>query len=436
MKKTLITYLLHVSVAFGALAQVPAPAPAQSGPIAIMNATAHLGNGEVIENSIITFDKGKITMVSDARTVRVDLSGYKQINASGKHVYPGLILPSTHLGLVEIDAVRATRDFDEAGSLNPNVRAAVAYNTDSELIPTMKFTGIQLAQTTPSGGLISGTSSVMQLDAWNWEDALYKSDDGIHLNWPSLTTGPRWWMGETERKENKDYKKEVDEVIQLFKDTKSYTETAPEVKNLRLEAMAPVLTGEKQVYVHVDRAPEMVEAIRTLKALGIPKIVLVGADDAWYVKDLIKMYNIPVLVDDVHRLPGRDDEDYDLPYRLPAMLQEEGILVGLTYVSGSIGSNRNLPFFAGTVAGYGNISKEEALKMVTSNTARILGVADKTGTIEEGKDANLVITGGDLLDMKGNLIEYSFIQGRQVDLEALQQRLYEKFKMKYEREMK
>lgn len=429
--KKIFNLIIGAALAFSAQAQVPAPAPAQSEPIAIMNATAHLGNGEVIENSIITFENGKIKLVADARVVRIDLSGYKKIEASGMHAYPGLILPMTNLGLVEYEAVRASLDFSETGNLNPNVRTAIAFNTDSELIPTMKFTGIQLAQSTPRTGTIEGTSSIMQLDAWNWEDAIYKADDAVHLNWPSLSYGPRWWMGETARRENKDYSTQVDEIKQLLLDTKSYMESAPASKNLKLEAMIPVMKGEKGLFVYATRPKEIVEAVQTLKAFNISRIVITGADDAWYVKDVLVENKIPVLLTNVHRLPGHADEAADMPYRLPGMLAEAGVLVGLTHMEEMIGSARNLPFFAGTVAGYG-LGKEEALKMVTSNTAKILGIEDLTGTIETGKDANIVLSEGDLLDMRSNIIRYSFIQGREVNLEALQQRLYEKFKTKYE----
>ncbi len=430
MNKLIINIILGLLVSTSLMAQVPAPGSAQSEPIAIMNATAHIGNGEVIENAIVTFENGKIRNVVDARKVRMDLSGYKQISASGMHVYPGLILPMTNLGLVEYNAVRASRDYSEVGKIKPHVRAAIAFNTDSELIPTMKFTGIQLAQVCGQGGLVSGTSSVMQLDAWNWEDALYVEDDGVQVNWPALTLRARWWMGENERRVNKNYDEDVAAIKKLLEDTKSYKESNPAEKNLVLEAMVPVLEGKKRLFVNANRPKQIIDAIQTLKPYSV-KLVITGAEDAWYVKDLLKENDIPVLLSNVHRLPNRPEEPVDMPYSLPAMLANEGIMVGLTHSDGMIASSRNLPFFAGTVAGYG-VGKEEALKMVTSNTAKILGIDNMTGTLESGKDANIVISEGDLLDMRGNIIQYSFIQGREVSFDALQQRLYEKFKTKYE----
>ncbi|MFT7031235.1 MAG: hypothetical protein ACJA2C_002636 [Marinoscillum sp.] len=360
----------------------------------------------------------------------MDLAGYKMIDAKGKHVYPGLILPLSKLGLVEVSAVRASRDYSEVGEFNPNVRTAVAYNTDSELIPTMKFNGIQIAQIAPTGGRIEGMSSIMQLDAWNWEDALYSEDDGIHINWPSLSSGARWWMGETERSENKEYKKEVDELMQFISDAKAYMNDANAERNLKLDAMVPVLKGERTIYMYANRPKEIVEGIQMLKEAGIEKLVLTGGREVWEVRDILKSYKVPVLLDNVHRIPGSSDDDIDWSYRLPGLLDADGVLVGLNYAVGSVASARNLPFFAGTVAAY-DVDKEVALKMVTSNTAKILGIDQRTGTLEKGKDANIVISEGDLLDMRGNIISYSFIQGREVDLHAMQQRLYEKFKTKY-----
>lgn len=408
------------------MAQIPAPAAPQTEPIAIVNGTAHIGNGEVIENAVILLENGKIISVSDDDS---DLQGYRRLDASGKHIYPGLISPVIALGLVEVEAVRATLDEREVGDFNPHIRSIIAYNTDSEAIPTMKFTGIQIAQITSRGGRVTGTSSIVQLDAWNWEDAIYKNNDGVHVNWPALSFGPRWWKGETERRENENYQEQVDELIGFIQDARSYHELQPEEKNLKLEAMKEVFTGDKQLFVSANRTEQIIEAIQSLKELEIANMVLVGGADAWYVKDLLKENNIPVLLTDVHRTPNRTEDDVDLPYRLPAILHNEGILVGLTYRD--IRSARNLPFYAGTAAAYG-VDKEEALAMITSNTAKILGIADKTGTLEAGKDANLVISSGDLLDMRTNNIEYSFIQGREVDLTALQQRLYQKYKDKYD----
>jgi imidazolonepropionase-like amidohydrolase len=418
-------------LSFSVMAQVPAPGDPQKEPIAIMNAYAHLGNGEVIENSVITFENGVITNVADATSIRLDLTGYKVIEAEGMHVYPGLIASNTIIGLEEIAAVRATRDQDETGDFNPNVRALIAYNTDSEIIPTTRFNGVLYAQTTPRGGRISGSSSVMDLDAWNWEDAVLKNDEGIHLNWPSKLRYPRWWLGETEWRENEDYDKQYDEVKSFFKDANSYNEIDnPETTNLKLESMKGLFDGSKSLYIHTDRAKEIVQSIQFAMEMGVKKIVLVGGDESYYVRDFLIENNIPVILEETLRLPSRTADPVDMPFQLPNLLHKAGIKVAIGQW-GEVMQVRNLPFSVGTAAAYG-LGKEEALKMVTLNAAEIMGVDDKIGSLEEGKIASIVVSKGDILDMEGNQPEYVFVEGRQVNLEAHQQRLYKKFKEKFD----
>ncbi|MEP4534852.1 MAG: amidohydrolase family protein [Cyclobacteriaceae bacterium] len=427
--------IIHISIfiffiAQSIFGQVPSPGAPQSQPIVIMNGYAHIGNGEVIENALITFREGKIENVVDARKVRMDLSDYKKIDASGKHVYPGMILIGNEIGLREIDAIRATRDEKEVGDIKPHVRSAIAYNTDSEIIPTLRFMGIQIAQSVPQGGRIPGTSSIMQLDAWNWEDAVYKENDAVHLNWPSQTRGPK--KGEHGRQDSESFVKQKDEVVQLIADTRSYMNSSKSPINLKLEAMVGVVSGEKNLFVRVDRAEDIIDAIQTLTKLEIPKVILIGMRDVLVVKDLVKESGYHVVLDNVHRTPWRVDEVVDEPYRLPALVHESGIMSCLSYLTAyEFSSARNLPFLAGTAAAYG-LSKEEALAMVTLNAAKVLGIEDRTGSLESGKDANIVISEGDILDMRTNIILHSFIQGRELDLEGRQQRLYRKYGAKYE----
>lgn len=430
MKKIIYTivFLLIGSIA---IAQVPEPAKPQEGTILLTGGTAHLGDGTVIEKSLISIVDGKIGIVVDATVARIDISQFsKVIDISGKHIYPGLILPNTTLGLVDVNAVRATRDFAEVGGVNPNVRALIAYNTDSELIATLRYNGILLAQATPQGGIVSGTSSIMKLDGWNWEDAAYKIDDGVHLNWPRKKLRARWWLGENESRDNPGYDKTLAAIDQIFNDAKSYISMSnPPAKNIKLEAMRGLIEGTSTLFIHSSRREEIIESIQWAKKAGITKLVLVDATDALYVADFLKENKIPVLLDEVHRLPGRTDDDIDLPYRLPGLLHEKGVLVGLTY--SSLQSSRNLPFFAGTVSAYG-LDKEESLKLITSNTAKILGIDNRTGTIKTGLDANLVISEGDLLDMRTSILTHAFIEGRQLNLDGKQQLLFDRFKEKYE----
>ncbi|MEH0154746.1 amidohydrolase family protein [Limibacter armeniacum] len=429
----IIKYILPLFVtcwAGSAMAQVPTPAPKQDTPILVKGATVHTGAGTVIENGAVAFEDGKITYVGSADGFTMTGS-FKEVDAAGQHVYPGLILPTTDLGLVEIGQVSASKDEREEGSINPEVRALVAYNTDSHLPPTIRSNGILMAQIAPQGGLFSGTSSIVQLDAWNWEDAAYSVDEGIHLNWPSRYLSPRWWMGETDVRVNKKYNELTEEVEKTLRDAAAYAQaSSPEEVNIKLEALRGLFDGSKTLYMHADIAKSILQGLQLAEELNVKRVVLVGGAQAWYLKDYLKENNIPVILSNIHRLPSVNDEDVDLPYRLAAMLQQEGVLVGLGYREEAM-KTRNLPFFAGTAAAYG-MDKEEALKMITSNTAKILGVADKTGSLEVGKDATLIISQGDLLDMRTSNVTQAFIQGRDIDLNNKHKMLYQKFKGKYE----
>lgn len=429
-------YILLVILGFvGTVrAQVPSPAPTQSKAIALKGGTIHVGNGTVIENGLVAFDQGKLTYIGPQSQSSLNLSSYEVTDVSGQHIYPGLILLNNPLGLVEIGAVSASVDDEETGDFNPNVRAIVAYNTDSDIIPTIRSNGILLAQVTPGGGMVAGSSSVVQLDAWNWEDAAYKTDEGIHLRWPARFQSPRWWLGETESTENKDYYKIVDQLEKALADGKAYSQAnTPPQKNRMLEAMRGLYDGSKTMYYHANESKAIVEGIQTLMRNSVKKIVLVGGNDAYYVRDFLKANNIPVIISDVHRLPSRTEEDVDMPFKLANLLQKEGLTVCLSH-SGAAYS-RNLPFYAGTAAAYG-LGKEEALKLITSNPAKILGIDAQTGTLEKGKDAILVVSKGDILDMLTNEITHAFIQGRKIDLNNKHKELYEKFKAKYEGDSK
>jgi imidazolonepropionase-like amidohydrolase len=428
--KKLILYTALLGLPLLSQAQAPAPAPAQQQPIALMNGVAHLGNGQVIQNSAILIRDGKIENVVDATNVRLALDGYEVISVEGQHVYPGFILPYTNLGLREVDAVRSTIDDTEVGDFNPNVRALIAYNTDSEVIPTVRTNGILMAQVAPRGGLIGGSSSVVALDAWNWEDAVVEEDDGLWMNWPSIYRRTGWWAEPGPIEKNKNYDKQKAEIESFLGSAVAYSQGGkPKETNLKLEAMTGLFDGSKRLYITANYAKEIVEAVKTAQKHGVKNIVVVEAEDALYVKDFLKENNIPVLVANLHRLPDRPEDAVDMPYKLPAMLQKEGIMVGLLY--DDLKSSRNLPFFAGTAAAYG-VDREEALKMITSNTAKILGIDDEAGTLENGKRAILFVSRGDALDMRTNDVTMAFIDGRKLNLTSRHIELYEKFKNKYE----
>jgi hypothetical protein len=431
MKKFQILLLVFLNIKL--FAQVPEPVKDQSQPVLIYNAFIHIGDGNTIKNGFISFDNGIITQVGSESLdfESLDFESYIQINANGSHLYPGLILPNSRVGLEDISAVRATVDHTEIGDLNSNIRSLIAYNTDSEMISTFRYNGILLSQVVPDGSFVTGNSSIMMMEGWNWEDAAYKIDDGMHVKWPRKTYPPSRWSGQTNFRDNPNYKSSVDMINKFLIDSRSYFNLNDETKevNLKLEAMVDVFNEKKKIYLHVGSREQIIESVQLFKKHGINDLVLVGANDALYAIDFILENNLPVLLNNLHRVPSRNHEDVDLPYKLPYLLQKEGVLVGLT-ASGSLHSQRNLPFLAGTAAGYG-LSKEEALKLITSNNAKILGIDNVTGTIKAGKDANIIISKGDILDMKSSVIEYAFITGRMLNLDGKQQILYDRFKRKY-----
>jgi imidazolonepropionase-like amidohydrolase len=407
---------------------------AQTKSILILNGTAHLGNGEIIENSAIGFKDGKLILVADATNIRINRAEYDTIfNAYEKHVYPGIIAPNTSLGLVEIGQVRATRDQAETGVINPNARTQIAYNADSKIIPTIRSNGVLLAQCTPRAGLISGTSSIMMLDGWSWEEATYKADDGVHLNWPQLYFDSGWWAEQNEMKKNENYEKQLHDLNIFFTQAKAYSKMDMPAKiDLKLNAMKNIFLGKANLYIHVNGSKNILEAIGFAEKFSIPKMVIAGGDEAYLVADLLKEKNIPIILSRIHSLPAYAEDDIDLPFKQPAILQKAGVLFCMSY-DGDMEAmgQRNLPFTAGTAATYG-LSKEEALTAITLNSAKILGIETSAGSLELGKDATLFISTGDALDMKSNNVEMAFIKGFMVDLNNNQKALYEKYKMKYQ----
>ncbi len=403
---------------------VPVPGDIQSQPIALTNATIHIGNGTVIENGTILFEGGKIVSVGPS----VELPTKALVtDCSGKHIYPGLIAMDTRIGINEVEALRQTRDFREVGRLNPNVRTIIAYNTDSWVTPTVRSNGILLAQVAPEGGSISGTSSIVQLDAWNWEDASYLNDDALYLNWPTAFRFSGWWAepGGAEKVDN--YTEQLNELKAYFDQAKSYYETTPEKGNLRFEGMKGLFDGTKQLFIRADEAREIISAVRFAQDYGITPVIK-GGREAVAVADFLVENNVPVVLDALQRTPDFQDEGIFNPFEIPKQLSDAGVTFALTYAD--FWQVRNLPFQAGQAVAYG-LDMEKALQSITLDAAKILGIDDKTGSLESGKDANIVISDGDLLDMMTNHVSMAFIQGRSIDLGNKQKDLYIKFSDKF-----
>ena len=403
------------------------PSPAQTKKIVISGGTLHIGNGQVIENGTLSIEKGKIKIETAAVTGDVE-----RIDATGKHVYPGIIAPNTNMGLVEVSSTKSTADFDELGDMNPSVRSIVAYNTDSKVINTVRSNGVLLAQIVPQGGLISGSSTVVQLDAWNWEDAAYALDNGIHMTFPALINRP---MQMRRRGADSDPVKlgleRIEQGRVFFREAKAcLQEKTHTATNLKFEATRGLFDRTKTLYVHCDLVKEMLVAIDFAKEFNF-KLVIAGGTDSYMIADILAANNVAVILHEPHALPATDDDAVDQPYKTGAQLQKAGVLFSICQDSGDGYTQiRNLPFLAGTMSTYG-LTKEEALAAITLNPAKIMGIADRTGSLENGKDANIVISTGDILDMKSSVVTHAFIQGRAINLDNKHSQLFNRYKYKY-----
>lgn len=421
---TYCTLILSLTLIF--LAIIPttygqkSPQQTQEESIVLKGGTLHIGNGEVIKNGNILFEEGKIQYIG-TQTQDAD----RIIDVSGQHIYPGIIAPNTDIGLVEIEAVRATRDFREVGEYNPHLRALIAYNTDSRIIPTIRSNGILLAEITPRGGIISGQSSVVQLDAWNWEDAKIQDTTGVHLNWPSIYS----YDSKSRRlKASEDYEKDVQQIEEYFELAMAYGKiNQPEKTNLRFKALNGMLRDNQPVFVHADSKKALLDAIDWSTRLNV-RMVLVGAEEAWKIASILKEKEIPVIIASTQRLPRNSDTKIEQPYRNPMLLEEAGV----TWCFSHNGSwdQRNLPFQAGQAVGMG-LDEEKAIQALTLSTANILGIDHQYGSLETGKSATLVISDGNILDPKSSIILQAFIDGREVDLDNKQKQLYRKFGEKH-----
>jgi imidazolonepropionase-like amidohydrolase len=360
-------------------------------------------------------------LVRDGRVVEVGQGlsapeGAELVALNGRHVYPGIVALDTTLGLVEIEAVRATIDSEEVGRFTPEVQGHIAFNADSEVIPTVRSHGLTHVQVVPQGGLVSGRSSILNTDGWHYEDAMVKADDALHVRWP--TVRPRWsWFGapsasdQTERAE-----RERQRLIDFFDQARAYhlrrVADAETPRDERLEAMRGVFNGELKVFIHADGLRQIEQVLRFAdsQALGF---TLVGGRDAWRVADALAEAKVDVVYNATFGMPIREGDAYDAALRAPAVLHEAGVNTALAY--SGYWDIRNLPFAAGYLAAHG-LDREAALAMITRRPAEMIGLGEELGQIAPGYSASLVVSSGDLLDYRAHAVEEVFIDGRKVDL--------------------
>ncbi len=436
MKKILnLTAILIVLSGTSFSQSIINPAPANEGIIFITHANIHVGNGTVITDGTIKINHEKIENIGKDIAVPAGTTVY---DASGKQVYPGLINSITNIGIKDVSSgVKGTDDYDELGSITPSIRSIVAYNSDSYVINVLRTNGILLANVIPqneesSQKLISGTSSVVQLDSWNWEDAVYKMDGQMHFNMPSLVARRRRFSFLAENAPEDPVKRaleQIESVKTFFKEAKAYLAEPEHVKtNLNFEATKNLFNQKQKLFVHCNSVKEMLLAIDFVKDFGFT-VVIVGGADCWQIAPLLKQYNIAIILAQTHSLPVTVDDDVDQPYKTPYLLQKAGVLFAIAD-NDETTRGINLAFNAGTAAAYG-LSKEEALSAITLNAAKILGIDNRTGSLEEGKDANIIVSEGDILDMEHSIVDLAFIQGRKINLDNVQTELANKFKYKY-----
>jgi len=406
------------------------PGPPQKQPVALTNATIHPVSGPVIEKGTLVFAGGKITAIGKESTIPGDA---EVIDVAGKHVYPGMFDALTDLGLVEIGSVRATLDVEETGQINPNVRAIVAVNPDSELIPVARSNGVLLALTAPSGRLIPGRSAVIQLDGWTWEDMAILPDAALHIEWPQPPREARRRSPEAPAQPNPPAEEAAERLRKLLADARTYAAARAADPNFprdaRWESLQDVLAGKLPVVVHADEVRQITAAVAFAHEEKL-KLIIAGGYDAPQCASLLKQHDIPVIVGGVYRVPRRRGDEYDAAYSLPAKLHDAGIRYCISSQDRHGASSvRNLPYHAATAVAYG-LSPEEALKAITLYPAQILGLADRVGSLEVDRHATLFVATGDPLDTPTQ-VDAAWIAGRKVDLNDRHKRLYHKYEEKY-----
>jgi imidazolonepropionase-like amidohydrolase len=406
---------------------------ARAETIVLAGGTVHPVSGPAIENGMVVMRDGKITAVG----TRLDVPpGATVVSCDGRHVYPGLISPLSVLGLTEVGSVTGTNDWQEIGNYNPNVRAEVQINPESELLPVTRVNGITSALIVPRGGAIAGTSALVHLDGWTEEDMTVRAPVGLHVIWPAMSPVRAWWETRSEEEQRRTRDATIDSLKRAFDDARAYwTARAAEGKqgvprhdrDVRWEAMGRALKGEIPVLIHASALNQIRAALRFVDEQRLPKVVLVGGDDAWRVADEIKRRDIAVICSGTLELPSRRDGPYDEAFALPAKLAAAGVRFCISDGGGpfTAPNARNLPYHAAMAAAFG-LPKEEALKGVTLYVAQILGLGDRLGTLEPGKIADVIVTNGDPLEI-ATTVEQVYIAGRATSMETRHTRLFQKY---------
>lgn len=419
---------ITLMLAIGARAQIPEKA--EFGKFAITGATIHTVTDGVIEDGTILIDGKQIAWIGTDAEAEIT-SEYEQIDASGKHVYPGFMDSGTLLGLVEVEAVAVTNDQAELGEFNPHVQAFTAINPSSVSIPVTRVNGVTHVISLPVSGRIPGKATLIDLYGYTPDSMAVTENAALHLNWPSAYQSP--YDDRPEDEVQKAYKKNVKELTEYWEQAEFYdkmmtafendpkNKTQPDVDR-KMEAMREVVSGEVPVIVSVERKQDILNALEWIGEHEEAEFILAGVQEGWRVAGEIAEAGVPCLVSTLYT-PVRDSDNYQRPYQNPGKLHEAGVKVAIA--TGSAENVRNAPYHAGFAATYG-LGKEEALKAITVNPAEIFGVEDRLGSLEEGKQANLFIADGDPFEPMTH-IEQVFIGGNKIPMESRHTKLYDEF---------
>lgn len=422
-----------------ALATPNVPPPAQRQALILSGATLHTVSGAVIPNGRMLIDKGRIVAIGDQGAVP-DQAGVTVVNLIGKHVYPGFIAANTTLGLVEVSAVRATIDTNEVGAVNPNSRALIAVNADSDLIPVARANGVLAAHTMPranAAGLIAGTSALIQLDGWTWEDMGIVPEVGLNVVLPGMRFNPALYpnlppqrLEEMQRLSSQRLKVLEDALESASAYAKARAADASLPVDSRWEAMTAVVMGKRPVFISAQELPQIRYALGLAERFKL-KIIIVGGMDAWRIADLLRERDVPVIISGMHRVPMRRGDDVDGPFKLAAQLFQAGVKFCIARGGSNFDAamERSLPYEAATAVAHG-LPRDQALKAITLYPAEILGAADRLGSLAVGKLASFSVTDGDPLDIRTR-VERVFIQGRELPLVDRQTGLRDKYQQKY-----
>ncbi len=410
----------------------------------LTEATIHTVSGATISRGDVLIQDRKIKGVFDASqpTRAIYPNDTTKIDLKGQHLYPGIIALNTSLGLIEIGAVRATRDTTEVGEgYTPDVQSWTAINPDSELIPVARGNGVTHAQPVPQGNVVAGQSGLVALDGWTSEQMTIKKPVALHLYWPQMELDTRskeefqdkskWKSLEDQAKERQKKLKAFDD---YFQEARAYEKARsaagkngvadPEL-NPSWEAMRPFVRGELPLMIHADEIRQIKTAVFWAETNRY-KMILAGGRDAWKVADLLATNKIPVVYDYVFGLPPRDTDAYDIQFKAPEILRKAGVTVAFSVGPGDASLLKNIPYDAAQSVAFG-LPESEALKGMTLYPAQLAGVADHLGSIEAGKEATFFVADGDILDIRTN-VKRMWIAGKEISLENRHTRLYEKYR--------